>query len=122
MRLIQAVLVITVLAGAMSMGTSQAAQNGCLHGRDATPEQKARRATLVGLARDVNNQQVKQQANGYLMMDGLTLTRPIPEGVEIKMAADAKGYSFSIVDTTDACRSGVFSNQAGIIYTGQALQ
>jgi hypothetical protein len=46
----------------------------------------------------------------------------VPEGFEIKMSTDANGYSFSIVDATDACRSGVFSNEAGLIYTGQVLQ
>lgn len=122
MRWIQAALGVAVLAMAMSVGMSQAAQKPCLFKADATPDQKARRTQLVGLARDVNNQQVRKEASGYVTMDGLTLTQPIPEGVEVKMAADAKGYSFSIVDTTDACRSGVFSNQAGIIYTGQALQ
>ena len=120
MRWIQAGIGVAVLAMAISVGT--AAQKPCLFGGDATPEQKVRRSQLVGLAREVNNQQVRHKASGYLTMDGLTLTQPVPEGVEIKMAADAKGYSFSIVDTTDGCRAGVFSNQAGIIYTGQALQ
>lgn len=53
--------------------------------------------------------------------DDLTLAS-VPEGAEVKVAADRKGYGFAIVDTTDRCRSGVFSNQEGIIYTGQALQ
>jgi hypothetical protein len=44
------------------------------------------------------------------------------QGIELKATVRPKSYSFSIIDTTDRCRSGVFSNQDGIIYTGQALQ
>ena len=124
MRWILAGSVVAALAVGIAAGTPQAAQKSCLHGPEMTPAQKARRSQLIGLARDIHNQQLQamQKANSYIPMTGLTLTRQVPEGVEIKLAADAKGYSFSIVDKTDECRSGVFSNEAGLIYTGQALQ
>ena len=122
MRWIKVGLVAAGLAVAAAAVSPQAAPQGCLNGPDATPEQKARRSQLVGVARAIHNQQVAamQKSKAYSAADGLTLT--VPEGVDVNVAADAKGYSFSIVDTTDKCRSGVFSNQKGLIYTGQALQ
>ena len=124
MAWIRAGVVIAALAVGLAAGTPQAAQKGCLLGPDPTPEQKARRSQLIGLARDIHNQQLqaKQKGKSYRPMTGLTLTRPVPEGIEIRLAADAEGYGFSIVDTTDECRSGVFSNDQGLIYTGQVIQ
>lgn len=115
MALIRAGVVVVALATGVAAGTPHAAQKGCLLGPDPTPEQRARRSQLIGLARDIHNQQLqaKQKVNSYKPMTGLTLTRPVPEGVEIKLAADAEGYGFSIVDKTDECRSGVFSNDQG---------
>ena len=124
MRWIQASLAVTVLAAVGAAGTPQAAQSACWTGAELTSEQKARRSQLIGLARDISNQQLSamQKGKSYRPMSGLTLSRPVPDGVEIKLAADAEGYSFSIVDKTDECRSGVFSNDAGLIYTGQVIR
>ena len=99
-----------------------AVQPGCLHGPDPTPEQKARRSQLISMARSINDQQnaARQQSQEYTQ--NIRILGTIPEGVELKLAVGSKSYGFSIVDTTDRCRSGVFSNQDGLIYTGQALQ
>ena len=122
MRWIKVGLVAAGLAVAAAAVSPQAAPQGCLNGPDATPEQKARRSQLIGVARAINNQQsaAMRKSKAYSAADTLTLT--VPEGVDVKVTADPKGYSFSVVDTADKCRSGVFSNQEGIIYTGQALQ
>ena len=124
MRWIQTGVLVAALAAGLAVVAPQASEQGCLHGQDRTPEQKARRSQAIGLARDINNQQLKamQTSRTYQSLDNLTLTRPVPDGFEVKLAADSKGYAFSVVDTTDTCRSGVFSNEAGLIYTGQALQ
>ena len=124
MRWIQATLGVTVLVAVAAAGTPQAAQSACWAGTELGPEQKARRSQLIGLARDISNQQLSAMQKGkhYSPMSGLTLTRPIPDGVDIKLTADAEGYSFSIIDKTDECRSGVFSNDAGLIYTGQVIR
>lgn len=121
MRWIRTGLLIAGLAAGMAAVAPQAHEQGCLHGQDRAPEQKARRSQAIGLARDINNQQLEamRTSRTYQALDRLTLTRPV---AEVKLAADSKGYAFSVVDTTDACRSGVFSNEAGLIYTGQALQ
>src|SRR5688500_7632815 len=124
MRWVHVGFVCAVMTVGIALGRPFAAQRACLHGSDITPEQKARRSQVIGLARDINNQQVEamKKSKRYSALTGLALTRPVPEGLEITLAADAEGYSFSIVDRTDHCRSGVFSNQAGSIYTGQALR
>ena len=123
MRWIRIGLVAAGLTVAVVAASPRAPQQGCLNGTDATPEQKARRSQLIGLARAIHNQQVAamQKSKSYSAASGLTLTN-VPEGVTVKVSADSQGYSIFIVDTTDRCRSGVFSNEAGLIYTGQALQ
>ena len=124
MRLLRFGIVAAALAFGAAAVSPRAAQQACVSGPALTPEQKARRSQLIGLARDVNNQQLRAMnaSSSYQPLASLPLTRPVPEGIEIKLAAEPTTYAFSIVDTTDACRSGVFSNETGLIYTGQALQ
>ena len=124
MRLIRAGVLVVALALGIGSIAPHAAQKGCASNSDMTPEQKARRAELVAVARDINTQQASaaQTTKQYRAWGPLTLRHPVPAGVEVKMSVDANGYSFSVVDTTDQCRAGVFSNEVGIIYTGQALQ
>lgn len=124
MRLIYAGLMAVGLAVAVTTVSPLARQQSCLHGSEQTPERKTRRSQMIGLARDINNQQLQavRSAKSYQPLAMLTLGRPVPDGMEVRLAAEAKTYGFSIVDKTDPCRSGVFSNEAGVIYTGQALQ
>ena len=122
MRWIQVGILALGLGIAVTAASPRAAQGGC--GSEITPEQKTRRSALIGLARDIINAQlqVMQKGKSYQPIAGLTLTRPAPEGVDVKLAAEAKTYSFSIVDKTGPCRFGVFSNEEGLIYLGQPLQ
>ena len=124
MRVVLSLFVVMAFCLGASSVAPRAAQQGCLNDSETTPEQKARRSVLIGLARDINNQQRQsmQTSGSYQPFGGLKMTRPVPDGIEIKLAAEGKTYAFSIVDKTDACRAGVFSNDAGLIYTGQALQ
>jgi hypothetical protein len=47
----------------------------------------------------------------------------IPEGFAVHLATDGStGYVFSVKDTLDPCRFALFSDQAGLIYTGEPLQ
>ena len=40
----------------------------------------------------------------------------------VHLAVDGKGYAFSIKDSTDPCGFAFFSDQDGIIYSGEALR
>lgn len=48
--------------------------------------------------------------------------KPTLEGFKVRLAAGAKGYACSVVDQTDPCQLGEFSNEAGLIYKGEPLQ
>jgi hypothetical protein len=45
-----------------------------------------------------------------------------PAGFVAHLAVDASGYVFSIKDSTDPCGFAFFSDQAGIIYQGEAIR
>ena len=124
MRWIASAFVVTGLWVVTAGMAPEASQETCLHGANATPEQVERGKQAVGFVRDVNNQQsmARRTTKAYASLDGLKLTRPTPEGFEVKLTTDGKAYAVSVVDTTDPCRFGLFSDQAGVIYRGEALR
>ncbi len=92
----------------------------CLHGANENPEQLARRREAIAFTRHVNT--IQATAKPPVPQAELPLTLSIPQGFELHLVSDAKAYSFSVIDTTDPCRFGFFSNEAGLIYQGQALR
>ena len=125
MRWIQVGILALGLGIAVSAAAPRAAQAGCESVSEITPEQKTRRSALIGLARDIINAQHQsmQKGQAYQPFASLTLNRPAPDGVIVKLAAEARTFSFSIVDKTGPCQSfGVFSNEDGLIYLGKPLQ
>ena len=125
MRWISSAVAVAGLAVVMAGTAPNAAQDACLHGPDGTPEQADRRKQAVGFAREVNNQQSaarRSPSKAYAPLDQLKLSRSAPEGFELKLTTDGKAYAFSLVDTTDPCRFGLFSNEVGVIFKGEALR
>ena len=104
--------------------TSRAQEPACLHQGNAVPEQLARRRAAIGFARQVNTLQVSlfAKAGAYVPLAKLPLSTPPPDGWKVVLSADAASYSFSIVDTTDPCKFGLFSNHEGLIYRGEAMR
>ena len=100
------------------------AQDTCLHGPSETADQAARRQAALGFTRHVNTMQAQTsvKANTYVALRDLPLTRPVPDGFNLKLTTDGASYSFSVIDGTDPCRLGYFSNDAGVIYRGEALR
>jgi hypothetical protein len=112
-----------VLVGFTADAPVMAQQKACLH-TSGDPVQAARLKQALSLTRHVNTQQsgAFSAAKTYLPLGQLTLTQPVPEGFVLKLAADTEGYAFSVIDQTDPCRLGFFSNQDGLIFRGQPLQ
>lgn len=92
----------------------------CLHGANESPEQLARRREAMGFTRHVNT--VQRNSRGYLSKSELPLKLSVPEGFDFHLVADTKGYSFSVIDKTDPCRFGFFSNEAGVIFKGEVIR
>jgi len=45
-----------------------------------------------------------------------------PQGFTVHFTSDGATYAFSVRDTLDPCWLAYFSDESGVIYTGQALQ
>jgi|KBSMisStandDraft_5_1062788.scaffolds.fasta_scaffold246218_2 hypothetical protein len=119
-------LVIAVAAGyAGGLGRGiQAQQPSCLHGPDESAEQQQRRVQALTVARQVNTLQAQAagRTGSYEALGRLPLTAQTPTGFIVHLASDGSTYSFSVIDSTDPCRFGYFSNADGVIYAGQSLR
>jgi hypothetical protein len=83
---------------------------------------KERVALAIRHARMINTAEANDpRGSGYRPLSQLGLAAA-PDGYQVQLTTDGTTYSFSIKDTTDACRGVVFSDQEGVIYTGVPLQ
>jgi hypothetical protein len=41
---------------------------------------------------------------------------PTPQGFDLRLHTDGHGYIFSLKDSLDPCRYGIFSDEGGIVY------
>jgi hypothetical protein len=119
--------------------TAQAQQ--CLHGNNETAQEKQRRFDAVSAVRRINTAEFqnkpdakkfvsfaelvtsatwkKLNAKGFLKLsDGAIDVLP---GFELRLTTDGISYALSLTDKSDPCKFTVFSDDAGIIYTGQPI-
>lgn len=130
-------VVLTLVAG-------PAFAQQCLHGPDASPEQKARLTQAIGAMRNVNNMEANQpgaRGNRYLRHEelatspfalkqtndafkslNLTPGEEILPGWQLTLDVTENGYWFMIKDKTDPCGFTLVSNQNGVIYTAEPLR
>jgi hypothetical protein len=82
-----------------------------------------RRTTAIQLARQINTAEaaVHDQTGRYATLVELPVPTP-PDGFQVQLSTDAATYTFSIKDIRDACHAAVFSDQAGLIYTGTPIR
>ncbi len=123
MKWIQAGIALCALAVGITAVRPMAAQGVCLHGTGEIPEQAARRKQALSFAREIHNEQLKafQSTKTYLPGEKLA-SRAVPDGFEMKLITDGKAYAFSIVDKSDPCKFGYFSNDDALIYRGEATR
>jgi hypothetical protein len=62
------------------------------------------------------------QARQYQVLNALPNLSAPPQGFAVHFATDGSSYAFSVKDTLDPCAFAYFSDETGVIYTGQALQ
>ena len=115
---------LTLLAIAAPAGVATAQQPACLHGPDEQAAQKARRQQALGFVRHVNTLEATAAGrnSAFVSADRLTLSQALPTGFQLHLSASERSYAFSATDTTDPCRFAYFSDEAGIIYRGEAIR
>lgn len=115
-----------LLASASGIGApdANAQQRTCLHDSTEQPDQAARRQRALGFTRHINTLQAAAfpSANAYQPAERLVLGQSLPEGFVLRLTAADRTYAFSVVDTTDPCRFGYFSDDRGVIFRGEAIR
>jgi hypothetical protein len=94
----------------------------CLHGPSETPVQQARREQALALAQQLNRAEnaapavVPTPGRTYRPLEQLQNVPPTPAGFKLQFYTDGSTYTFSLLDTRDACHYAVFSNQNQWLY------
>jgi hypothetical protein len=89
---------------------------------DQRLDSQGRHRELIVRARNINNRMMQQRqlSDHFPTAQELGLTNA--NGFETTVQSDATAYMFFIRDTTDPCRSAVFSDENGLIYDAKATQ
>ena len=121
---IAAVITASVLIGILfARHPISAQQPACLHGQDEAAAQRDRRMQALRTARQINTLEVNgRNSAGRFQPVGAFVNIVAPEGFTVHFATDGASYAFSVKDTLDPCAFAYFSDEAGLIYAGQALQ
>jgi hypothetical protein len=82
-----------------------------------------RRTMAIAVARQINTAEaaVHDQTGRYASLTDLSVPAG-QDGFQVQLSTDAATYTFSIKDTVDPCHAAVFSDQAGLIYTGVPIR
>lgn len=123
--------------------TTSAFAQECLHGPDASAEQKARKRDALTATRMVNNLQANRGEVPPLSHEQLLTSRyaqgrggqteafkklnftpgaEILPGWELTLNTTQDGYWFMIKDKTDPCGFAYISNQTGLIYNAEPIR
>src|SRR5262245_29493528 len=119
------VSVVLVTAG-IAIGSRLAAQQqlSCLHGPNESSAQRVRARQALLIARQINTLENAsfQGAGGYRPLGQLAGLSAVPEGFELHAAIEPLNYAFAVKDMTDPCGFAYFSDDKGVIYTGESLR
>jgi hypothetical protein len=124
-------------------------QESCLHGANETPQESQRRVMALFAVRIINTAELMQHSKSgkyvslaelgnspamerFTKMQGawsetykmMTFApdKDIVPGFEARLTTDGKSYSIIVIDITDPCNYSFFSDEKGVIYTGQPLR
>ena len=127
MKKIVVAVVATVLIVTAAFWTGRtvvAQQPACLHGQDEAAAQRDRRQQALRLTRQINTLEnvARNRARQYQPVTALPNVSAPPQGFAVHFATDGAPYAFSVKDTLDPCSFAYFSDEAGLIYTGQPIQ
>jgi hypothetical protein len=127
MRLTVVAVVAVVVSGGLFASrvgyTVTAQQPACLHGPQETADQAARKRAALTFTRQVNTLQLRARAANaaYATSDQLQLSS-VPDGFEFRLAVTPAAYAFSVRDNTDPCRFAFFSDEQGLIFSGEVIR
>ena len=95
----------------------------CRHQQAATPENRARRAQALTLAKAIHAAEAElvRRTRQYQPLESLRNLPAVPSGFQLNLYADRTGYIFAIKDTGDPCRFAVFSDASGLLYEKSAV-
>ena len=138
---------VLLLAAILVSSASAASAQQCVPGTAPSPEQTARRAEGVRIARTVNNLEANQpgardkkflaqanlgtspfasQATGpqadFLRQLDFTPGKEVMPSWTLTLDVTADGYWFMVRDKSDPCGFTLVSNQTGLIFTAQPLR
>src|SRR3954466_311158 len=125
MRLTTAAVLPTVTAALVLWATGSSSGQivpravRCLHDASETQPDRDRRAQAIAVARAINSAegQALQQTGRFPPLEPLPNIPTEPAGFSVRLYADANGYVFSLKDSRDVCRFGIFSDQSGTMYS-----
>jgi hypothetical protein len=104
-------------------GAATQAGPACLHAANESPAERARRAAAIGFVRGVNDAQARALGQKQEVVPLASLP-PAPAGfqADLGVGTERTKYVLTVKDTTDPCRYALFTDQAGLIYSGGPLQ
>jgi hypothetical protein len=118
------VATVLIVTAALWTGRTVVAQQSCLHTQDEAAAQRDRRQQALRLTRQINTLEnvARNQARQFQPVTALANVSAPPQGFAVHFATDGATYAFSVKDTLDPCAFAYFSDEAGLIYTGQPIQ
>jgi hypothetical protein len=114
--------IVAVSAGSLKP-RALLAQQACLHGLSESPNQLNRRRLALQATRQINNEEAQafQQKRAFTSLADLSSITS-PEGFSVSLASAAAQYVFAVKDSQDPCGFAYFSDQDGVIYSGQRIR
>ena len=114
--------VVAVVLG-MPVRANQPQKVTCLHGDGESAAEAARRKAAVQFVRAVNTEENEAMEATGQYQPLATLNLPAtPDGFLLAFGESVAGYIVVLKDTYDPCSFALFSDQEGLIYTGQPLR
>jgi hypothetical protein len=90
----------------------------CRHDQLSSARDRDRRERAIHLAKAIHLAQnsAVRITRRYQPLEALANLPDRPEDFELRLYVGTAGYVFSLKDTRDPCRYGIFSDQSGFLY------
>ena len=117
------IAIVTAHASARLTAAAHAAETQDCTPGVMSPEQKARRREAIVFARQINTEEARTffKTRVYQPLSAYPQIA-VPQRMSAQLVFSDSGYIFTVKDNDDPCHFALFSDQAGVIYTGQPLQ
>ena len=111
--------VATVALGFVTHAQIVPSSVSCLHGRPERAADSSRREQAIAVLKALNSAegQALQQSRRFRALSELPNLPPTPDGFRLRFYLSDAGYLASLKDERDPCYFGLFSDEAGFIYS-----